>query len=244
MKEGKVVVVSGGSSGIGWACVERISREGYLPVIADLREPPTNAFPFFRVDVSREEDVCALWKEVASRWEVWGLVNSAGIVRDSISWKMSGDDFMKVIEVNLLGTFLMCREAIKVMRDKGGRIVNIASLVWMGNAGQSNYAASKAGVVSLTRTLAIETHKYGIYVNCVAPGAVDTPMIRNLPDKVREKLIKEQPGGEITPPEYIAHAVWFFLSPETKHITGQILYVDNGKSIGITRMEGYERPQS
>jgi NAD(P)-dependent dehydrogenase (short-subunit alcohol dehydrogenase family) len=148
-------------------------------------------------------------------------------------WKMPADDFDAVIHVNLKGSWLMCKEAAIIMREqKNGRIVNIASRAWLGNRGQSNYSASKAGIVGLTRVLALELGKYGIMVNAIAPGFIDTPLTQKLSADVREKLIQSQPLKIIGKPADIANAVVFLTAEKTQFITGQTIYIDGGKSIG------------
>ena len=127
----------------------------------------------------------------------------------------------------------MCKSASSIMREQNsGRIVNIASRAWLGNRGQSNYAASKAGVVSLTRVLALELGKYNVLVNAIAPGLIDTPLTKNLPDDVLNKLIKAQPTKTMGTPENIAQTVSFLSNPKTEFITGQVIYVDGGKNVG------------
>ena len=127
----------------------------------------------------------------------------------------------------------MCKEAAKIMRQqKSGRIINIASRAWLGNRGQSNYSASKAGIVGLTRVLALELGKYNVCVNAIAPGLIDTPLTQVLPEDVKQKLIEAQPTKTMGKPEDVANAVAFLASDETQFITGQTIYVDGGKSIG------------
>jgi NAD(P)-dependent dehydrogenase (short-subunit alcohol dehydrogenase family) len=146
---------------------------------------------------------------------------------------MPAEDFDKVISVNLRGTWLMCREAAVVMKQqKSGRIVNVASRAWLGNPGQSNYSPSKAGVVGLTRVLALELGRYNVMVNAVAPGLIDTPLTQSLSEDVLAKLINAQPTKTIGSPEDVAHTVAFLADENTKFITGQTIYVDGGKSIG------------
>ncbi|HVK38588.1 MAG TPA: SDR family NAD(P)-dependent oxidoreductase, partial [Candidatus Kapabacteria bacterium] len=161
------------------------------------------------------------------------LVNNAGIIRDGVIWRMSVEDFDAVIRVNLRGTWLMCREAAIGMRARSrGAIVNIASRAWLGNPGQTNYSASKAGVIGLTRSLALELGRSGVRVNAVAPGLIDTPLTQRLPADVHAKLLDAQPTREIGRPEDVADAVAFLASDRSRFMTGQVLYVDGGKSIG------------
>lgn len=146
---------------------------------------------------------------------------------------MPVEDFDKVININLKGTWLMCKKAGVIMREqKSGRIINIASRAWLGNKGQSNYSASKAGVVSLTRVLALELGSYGVLVNAVAPGLIDTPLTQKLPENVQEKLIQAQPTKKMGQPKDVANVVAFLSHENTQFITGQTIYVDGGKSIG------------
>jgi NAD(P)-dependent dehydrogenase (short-subunit alcohol dehydrogenase family) len=137
------------------------------------------------------------------------------------------------MSVNLKGTWLMCREAAKIMKQQNsGRIINISSRAWLGNKGQSNYSASKAGVVALTRVLALELGKYNVCVNAVAPGLIDTPLTQKLEKEILQKLSEAQPTKTMGKPEDVANAVSFLSSEKTKFITGQTIYVDGGKSIG------------
>lgn len=146
---------------------------------------------------------------------------------------MSLIEFDTVLSINLRGTWMLCREASIVMKSQNyGKIVNIASRAWLGNIGQSNYSASKAGVIGLTRVLALELGKYNVLVNAVAPGLIDTPLTRQLDKEVLTKLIQSQPTRSMGKPEDVANAVSFLLSPGTNFITGQTIYIDGGKSIG------------
>lgn len=242
----KTAIVSGGAQGIGKAIVQRLIKDGYFSVIADITEKEGNSSVdylgkdksrFIKCDISNEDDVEELFSKVLSeRKGVDAVINNAGVIRDNVIWKMPKDDFDTVIDVNLKGTWLMCREAAKVMREqKHGRIVNISSRAWLGNnRGQSNYTASKAGIVGLTRVLALELGKYNVNVNAVAPGLIDTPLTQNLPTKVLDQLIEAQPTRKMGKPEDIANAVAFLLSGESEFITGQIIHVDGGRSIGST----------
>ncbi len=148
-------------------------------------------------------------------------------------WKMDEEDFDAVIDVNLKGPWLMCREVAPIMRaQNSGRIVNIASRSWLGSAGQSNYSASKGGLVSMTRVLALELGKNNITVNAVAPGLIDTPMTRSLDPEVYNMLEKSIPCKKAGKPADIAHTVAFLSSDEASFINGQVIHVDGGKSIG------------
>lgn len=232
-------MVTGAAKGIGRAIVERLIREDYFVVALDINaaggEELVAAFggenlSFEAVDVCNESEISALFSKM-ERLEV--LVNNAGIIRDNMIWNMPAEDFDVVININLKGPWLLCKEAAVLMkRQNSGRIVNIASRAWLGNRGQTNYSASKAGVVGMTRALALELGKYNVCVNAVAPGLIDTPLTQNLEPAVLQKLIEAQPTRTMGKPEDVANVVAFLASPETRFITGQTIYVDGGKSIG------------
>ena len=239
----KIVIITGASKGIGKAISKQMVDEGYFTLLVDVDKENGKVLEaafgaenakFFPANISDESEVKALFRFVIDNFgRIDVLINNAGIIRDNIIWKMPIEEFDEVIRVNLRGTWLMCREAAKIMRkQKNGRIINIASSAWLGNAGQSNYAASKAGIVGLTRVLALELGRYNIFVNTVAPGLIDTPLTQALPENVKQKLIDAQPTKTIGQPEDVANAVAFLSSDKTRFITGQILYVDGGKSIG------------
>lgn len=242
----KTAIISGGAQGIGKAITKRLIEDGYFVVIADInlenekllvKELGSGKFLFIKCDISNQEDVESLFSKVKSeRKSINAVVNNAGIIRDNLIWKMPKEDMDKVIDVNLKGTWIMCKEAAKVMREQNnGRIVNISSRAWLGNnRGQSNYTASKAGIIGLTRVLALELGKYNVNVNAVAPGLIDTPLTQNLPEKVLKDLIEAQPTKKIGKPKDIANVVSFLLSDESDFITGQIIHVDGGRSIGST----------
>jgi NAD(P)-dependent dehydrogenase (short-subunit alcohol dehydrogenase family) len=161
------------------------------------------------------------------------LVNNAGIIKDNLIWKMSEEEFDHVIKVNLKGSWLLCKEVVPVMREqKNGRIINIASRAWLGNPGQSNYSASKGGLISLTRVLALELAPKNITVNAVAPGLIKTPMTESLTEEVYQKLLDKQPSKQAGEPEDVADAVAFLASDEAGFINGQVIHVDGGRSIG------------
>ncbi len=242
----KIAIVTGGAQGIGKAIAARLVENSYFTVIADVSEEKGNAVVeelgkdrsiFIKCNINNEKDVQDLFKKVLDdHKQINAVVNNAGVIRDNVIWKMPLEDFNTVIDVNLKGTWLMCREAATVMREQNsGRIVNISSRAWLGNnRGQSNYTASKAGIVGLTRVLALELGKYNVNVNAVAPGLIDTPLTQNLPSNVLDQLIEAQPTRKMGKPEDIANAVSFLLSDESDFITGQIIHVDGGRSIGST----------
>lgn len=234
----RTAIITGAAKGIGKSIAQRLSQEGYYCVLVDVDEENGNDLAqelgngatFYKCDISNETEVKALFASLES---VDVLVNNAGIIRDNMIWKMPVEDFDLVTNINLKGTWMMCREAaIKMKEQKSGRIVNIASRAWLGNPGQSNYAASKAGVISLTRVLALELGKYGVLVNAIAPGLIDTPLAQRLSNEVREKLIQAQPTKSMGTPEDVAQVVAFLCDAKTQFITGQTIYVDGGKSIG------------
>lgn len=243
MNRKRISLVTGAAKGIGKAITIRMVSEDHFVVAVDVDDAAGSSLMtelgkenlcYYHTDISDEKAVLELFqkiKEDYGRLDV--LVNNAGMIRDNVIWKMQLDDFESVIDVNLKGTWLMCREAAKMMREQQqGRIVNIASRAWLGNPGQSNYSASKAGIVGLTRVLALELGKYHVFVNAVAPGLIDTPLTKGLEKDVLEKLIQAQPTKSIGRAEDVAHAVMFLASEQTQFITGQTIYVDGGKSIG------------
>jgi len=237
---GQVIVVTGGCRGIGKAIVDRFLEYGALVHIldvsplADFSTDYGKNFFVSRGDVSQADQVHAFVRQVLTQsGRIDVLVNNAGIVRDHVIWKMSEEDFDLVLEVNLKGPWLLCREVAPHFRQQqGGRIINLTSRAWLGNFGQSNYAASKGGLVSLTRVLALELAAYHVTVNAVAPGLIDTPLTRSLPSETFAALVAAQPSKEFGTPQDVAETVLFLASPEARFITGQIIYVDGGKSIG------------
>lgn len=241
--QNNVALVTGASKGIGRAIVEKLAAENYFVLAIDVdkengiklqNEIGMESVRFIQIDICDELKTAELFQQISFEFgHLDVLVNNAGIIRDNMIWNMPVGDFDMVLNVNLKGTWLMCREAAKIMRPKNkGRIINIASRAWLGNRGQSNYAASKAGVISLTRVLALELGKNNILVNAIAPGLIDTPLTQKLEKEVLQKLIEAQPTKSMGKPEDIARVVSFLASEETQFITGQTIYVDGGKSIG------------
>ncbi|MDO5100569.1 MAG: 3-oxoacyl-[acyl-carrier-protein] reductase [Eubacteriales bacterium] len=240
----KTAVVTGGVRGIGKAICLQLARDGYRIITnyrssADeaqaLQEEIRNRYNgeclIFQADVSDEEQVkefFAFIKEAAESIDV--LVNNAGITKDALLARMSVDAFDQVIGVNLRGVFLCSKLAAKrMMRQKRGRIIQLTSVSGiMGNVGQTNYSAAKAGVIGMTKTMARELAAQGITVNAVAPGFIDTDMTAVLPAAVKEQVVGQIPLQHFGQPEDIAAAVGFLASDAAAYITGQVLAVDGG----------------
>lgn len=243
---GRIAIVTGAASGIGKEILTRLVRYGANGVIVDvnaeaaeravaeLRDAGWSAFAI-RCDCTRKSDVLRMVDETISRFgRIDILVNNVGIVRDHYLTKMPESDWDDVLNVNLKSYFL-CSQAVaaRMIPAKYGRIINISSRSWLGNAGQANYSASKGGVVSLTRTMALELGKFNITSNCIAPGVIDTPLIRGLAADVQERLARSQPTSRFGTPAEVAYAAHFFATDEAWYVTGQVLHVCGGKSLGI-----------
>ncbi len=242
----KIAVVTGAGQGIGAAICRRLASEGAKLVLVDInadclqdlsQELTANGTEVLSVaaDISKKDQVTDM---IGQAREAFGtvdiLVNNAGIIRDGYLAKLSEDDWDKVLEVNLKGPFLCCQAVFDMMKaQNSGKIVNIVSRSWLGNIGQSNYSASKGGLVSLTRTLALELARFQINVNAVAPGLIETPMTRSMSEEARARLLRMQPTGKMGSVDDIAAAVTFLSSGDAQFINGQVLHVDGGKSCGL-----------
>ncbi len=240
--EGKVAVVTGGSRGIGGAIAALLAERGAAVVVsardADrlttaVKELEATGAAVVGVagDVSRREDaerVVGAARERFGRLDL--LVNNAGITRDGLLLRMKDEDWDRVLEVNLRGAFVMTRAAAKVMvRQKSGRIVNMASAAGvMGNAGQVNYSASKAGLIGFTKAAARELSHWGILVNAVAPGLIETDMAAAIPAAAREALLAQVPLGRVGTPREVAEMVGFLAGEGATYITGQVFHVNGG----------------
>ena len=239
----RIAIITGASQGIGKAIVKRFISENYFVIAVDMDEKGgkkmllefgKEKLQFAKANICNEKIIHKLFEKIKKEFKrVDVLVNNVGIIRDNLIWNMPSSDFDLVMNVNLKGTWLICKETSQIMKEqKSGRIINISSRAQLGNRGQSNYSASKAGVVALTRVLALELGKYNVLVNAVAPGLIDTPLTQNLEKDVLQKLIEAQPTKTMGEPEDIANVVSFLASEKTNFITGQTIYVDGGKSIG------------
>ncbi len=243
MNNKKLAIVTGASNGIGRAISKKLCEDNFIILAVDVdeingkklaEEKGNDNIHFYKCDIQIEDEVKKLFIFAKKEFDnIDVVVNNAGIIKDNLIQNMPFEDFDKVISVNLKGTWLMCKEAAVIMKQQNnGRIINIASRAWLGNPGQSNYSASKAGVIGLTRVLALELGRYNIFVNAVAPGLIDTPLTKSLSKDVLQKLINAQPTKSIGLPEDVAHTVAFLANEDTRFITGQTIYVDGGKSIG------------
>ena len=243
---GKVAFVTGAAGGIGAATARRFAREGAVVAVNDAKPGGLDAVAadieaagaralVMTGDVVKRADCERMVHDVTAafgRLDI--LINNAGINRDAMAHKMSEEQWDAVLDVNLKGTFLCAQAALPGMRERGwGRVINTSSIGSLGNVGQANYAASKAGVIGLTKTLALEYAKYGVTVNAIAPGPVMTAMLAGVPDAIKEKIIAQVPVGRIAAPEEIAAVHVFLASDEAAFITGQVLFVDGGMSVGI-----------
>ena len=240
---GKIALVTGASRGIGRTCALYLAKLGAKVVVnyarssaqadqvaAQIREMGGEATAI-RADVSKQEDVEAMMEETI---KIYGgldiLVNNAGITRDALLIRMREEDWDQVIDTNLKGVFLVTRAASKyMMKKRQGRIINISSVIGIaGNAGQANYAASKAGIIGFSKSVARELAPRNILVNMIAPGFIDTDMTEGLNDQAKESILSRVPLKRYGKPEDIAHLVGFLASEESSYITGQVIHVDGG----------------
>jgi 3-oxoacyl-[acyl-carrier protein] reductase len=243
--KGKVVIVTGGAAGIGLATARRFAQEGCRVASWDVKDGEAQEGGIFqKVDVTSSASVESAVEEVAARLgAVYVLVNNAGILRDGqlIKYKegvlagvMSDDQFDAVISVNLKGVFTCTRAvAQRMIQAGGGVILNASSVVGLyGNFGQTNYVATKAGVIGMTKVWARELGKYHIRVNAIAPGFIATEMVRQMPEKIQQTMVGRTPLGRIGQPEDVANAYAWLASDQASFITGTVLSVDGGAVTG------------
>lgn len=255
--ENKIAIVTGGASGIGRATVLKLASEGAKVAIADVAGQMELANKVVDEVKSAGGMAIAVAANVASRSDVEAMVDAvvkqfgrldilvanAGITRDAFTVrktkegeikKMSDDQWDAVLNVNLKGTWLCCQAAaLPMIEQKSGKMSLTASFGIRGNMGQANYAASKAGIIGLTRTLALEFARFNVNVNCVAPGATKTPMTSTIPADLVQKLSEKIPLKRFAEPEEIANVHLFLVSNESSYITGQCIFVDGGNTLGV-----------
>lgn len=240
MDKPKTALITGSTRGIGLAIAEHFAAQGFQIALNSSREVPQeliqeieNNYQVPVIGVSgniAEADDCK--RIIAEVIETFGtldiLVNNAGITRDKLMLRMTTEDFQSVLDINLTGTFNMIRSALKPMiKQRAGRIINLSSVSGVsGNAGQSNYAASKAGVIGLTKSVAREVAKCGITCNAIAPGFIDTKMTQKLSEKVKEQLKQQIPLQSFGTPQDVAKTALYLA--ESPYVTGQVLCVDGG----------------
>ncbi|WP_439155820.1 3-oxoacyl-[acyl-carrier-protein] reductase [Yoonia sp.] len=239
---GKNVLITGASGGIGGAIAAALHSAGATVALSGTRVDPLNALAaqlgarthVLPCNLSDAEAVNALPKQAADAMgSVDVLVNNAGITRDNIFMRMSDDEWSSVLDVNLTATMRLCKGVIRgMMKSRWGRIVNISSVVGAtGNPGQANYAASKAGMVGMSKSIAYEVASRGITVNCVAPGFITTAMTEKLTDDQKSAILAQVPAGRMGDPEEIAAAVLYLSSPEAAYVTGTTLHVNGGMAM-------------
>lgn len=240
--KGKKALITGATGGLGAEIARALHQQGASVAISGTKEDKLKALAadlkdrvsIIPCDLSNLESTQKLIP--ATEAALGGLdilVNNAGLTQDGLLLRMSDDQWSRVIEVNLTSVFRLSREAIKgMMKQRAGRIINITSIVGVtGNAGQANYAASKAGLIGFSKSLAVEVATRGITVNCIAPGFIESPMTMVLNDKQREKILSEIPQGGIGSPSDIAAGVVFLASEEARYVTGQTLHINGGMTM-------------
>lgn len=242
MLKGQIALITGASRGIGAAIAQELGKQGAVVIgtatsasgaeqISQALQQSQITGAGMALDVNDAEQVDKLIKSIAEQFgDVSILVNNAGITRDTLLMRMKDDDWDAVIGTNLKSVYRMSQAVIRsMMKARVGRIINISSVVGhMGNAGQTNYAAAKAGMAGFSKSLAAEVGSRGITVNCVAPGFIDTDMTRELPEEQRQGLLQHIPVGRLGQAEEVAAAVAFLASPKAAYITGETLHVNGG----------------
>jgi len=237
--EKKNIIVTGASGGIGNAIIKKLSEKGAnilasgtkIEKLEELKKK-FEGIKILKFDISQSDKIEEFIENATSELggSLDGIVNNAGITQDNLAIRMSLDEWQKVININLTSTFLMSKFAIKKMlKNKSGKIVNITSVVGhTGNLGQANYTASKAGIVAMSKSLAIEYAKKNININCISPGFIQTAMTDKIDDKFKEVIISKIPSARLGEPDDIANAVFFLSSDESNYINGETLHVNGG----------------
>jgi 3-oxoacyl-[acyl-carrier protein] reductase len=241
MNDKEVALVTGAGQGIGLATVKRLVADGFHVVMVDRNPEPlgkaaahlraaSNSIEHHVLSITDRPAVAAL---VAALGRIDVLVNNAAIFWDGKFDATTEDDYKQMYEVNVIGTFIVSQEAAKVMQ-RGARIINVASRAYLAGYAHAPYITSKAGTVGLTRGMAIDLAERGIMVNAIAPGLIETDMFRSLTPERQQELIAKQPTKMVGQPEDIANGIAFFADPRSRNVTGQILALDGGRSMGIS----------
>ena len=237
--ENKNIIVTGASGGIGNSIIKKLNEAGANILASGTRiekleelKKKFEKIKILKFDISQSDKIEEFIENATSELggSLDGLINNAGITQDNLAIRMSLDEWQKVININLTSTFLMSKFAIKKMlKNKSGKIVNITSVVGhTGNLGQANYTASKAGIVAMSKSLAIEYAKKNINVNCISPGFIKTAMTDKIDDKFKEVIVSKIPSARLGEPDDIANAVLFLTSDQSNYINGETLHVNGG----------------
>jgi len=237
--ENKNIIVTGASGGIGSAIIKRLNEAGANVLASGTRieklEQLKSNFKNIKIlkfDISQTDKIEEFIENATNQLggSLDGIVNNAGVTQDNLAIRMNLDEWQKVININLTSTFLMSKFAIKKMlKNKSGKIINITSVVGhTGNLGQANYTASKAGIVAMSKSLAIEYAKKNININCISPGFIKTAMTDKIDDKFKEVIIQKIPSGRLGEPDDIANAVLFLSSDQSSYINGETIHVNGG----------------
>ena len=237
--ENKNIIVTGASGGIGNSIVKKLNKAGAnilasgtrIEKLEELKKNFEN-IKILKFDISQSDKIAEFIENATNELggSLDGLVNNAGITQDNLAIRMSLEEWQKVININLTSTFLMSKFAIKKMlKNKSGKIINITSVVGhTGNLGQANYTASKAGIVAMSKSLAIEYAKKNININCISPGFIKTAMTDKIDDKFKEVIVQKIPSGRLGEPDDIANAVLFLSSDQSSYINGETIHVNGG----------------
>ena len=237
--ENKNIIVTGASGGIGNSIIEKLNEAGANILASGTRTEKLEELKknfenikILKFDISQSDKIEEFIENATNELggSLDGLINNAGITQDNLAIRMSLDEWQKVININLTSTFLMSKFAIKKMlKNKSGKIVNITSVVGhTGNLGQANYTASKAGIVAMSKSLAIEYAKKNININCISPGFIKTAMTDKIDDKFKEVILSKIPSARLGEPDDIANAVLFLSSDQSSYINGETLHVNGG----------------
>lgn len=243
--QSKRVIITGGGSGIGKAIARKFAEAGALIAVCDINYEAAQIAAkeieiigakaiAYKVDVGDYKSVCEITEKIVQDFgTIEILINNAGITKDSLLLRMKEEDFDEVIRINLKGTFNFTRACLKyLIKERRGRIINISSVIGeMGNIGQANYAAAKAGIIGFTKATAKEVASRNITVNAIAPGFIKTAMTERLPDAIRQEYLKQIPLGREGTPEEIAYLCLFLCSEQASYITGQVIRIDGGMLI-------------